>query len=424
VEKIKISLYELLRCISNAQDLVSPLLSNHQQQVAYLSYYLSRKMGLPVAEQKHIFLAALVHDIGALSMNERLDIIEKEPLHINNHAFIGAKLLKDFKPIQNSTGIIKFHHVPWDNGNGQIYEGKKVPFGSHIIHLADRACLMIKRDKNVLTQIPQILEDINRKSNSIYEPDLVRAMSEICRQEYVWLDLVSSSPANRVNIAMFDIVDLEIDDIIDLAFVFSHIIDFRSKFTARHSASVAKTAERLAQLFGFSPTECKLMLVAGYLHDLGKLAISDSVLEKTAKLNEDEFNEIRMHTYYTYHLLNTVSEFKVITAWAAFHHERLDGNGYPFHINGDNLSLGSRIMAVADVFAAITENRPYRKGMDDIQAAKVLNDAVSSGALDKNVVEVLLDNFQTISELREISHQEASKRYEKFMLGAGEASGN
>lgn len=424
MEKIKISLYELLRCISNAQDLVSPLLSNHQQQVAYLSYYLSRKMGLPVAEQKHIFLAALVHDIGALSMNERLDIIEKEPLHINNHAFIGAKLLKDFKPIQNSTGIIKFHHVPWDNGNGQIYEGKKVPFGSHIIHLADRACLMIKRDKNVLTQIPQILEDINRKSNSIYEPDLVRAMSEICRQEYVWLDLVSSSPANRVNIAMFDIVDLEIDDIIDLAFVFSHIIDFRSKFTARHSASVAKTAERLAQLFGFSPTECKLMLVAGYLHDLGKLAISDSVLEKTAKLNEDEFNEIRMHTYYTYHLLNTVSEFKVITAWAAFHHERLDGNGYPFHINGDNLSLGSRIMAVADVFAAITENRPYRKGMDDIQAAKVLNDAVSSGALDKNVVEVLLDNFQTISELREISHQEASKRYEKFMLGAGEASGN
>lgn len=424
MDKVKISLYELLRCISNAQDLVSPLLSNHQQQVAYLSYYLSRKLELPAAEQKDIFLAALVHDLGALSMNERLDIIEKEPLHINNHAFIGAKLLNDFKPIQNSTNIIKFHHVPWGNGNGQIYEGEKVPFGSHIIHLADRVCLMINHDKNVLTQIPQILEDINKKSDSIYEPGLVRAMSEICRREYVWLDLVSSSPVNRIDVAVFDIVDLDVEDIIDLAFVFSHIIDFRSKFTARHSAGVAKTAERLAQLFGFSPTECKMMLVAGYLHDIGKLAVSNSVLEKPDKLNDDEFNEIRMHTYYTYHLLNTISQFKVITSWAAFHHERLDGNGYPFHINGDNLSLGSRIMAVADVFAAITENRPYHKGMDDVHAAKVLNDMVSSGALDKNVVGVLLDNFQTISELREISHQEASKRYEKFMYGARETSGN
>lgn len=424
MERIKISLYELLQCISNAQDLVSPLLSNHQQQVAYLSYCLSIKMGLPVAEQKDIFLAALVHDIGALSMNERLDIIEKEPLHINNHAFIGAKLLNDFKPMRNSTSIIRFHHVPWGNGNGEIYEGKKVPFESHIIHLADRVCLMIKHDKNVLTQIPQILEDINKKSGSIYEPGLVRAMSEICKQEYIWLDLVSSTPVNKVNIAVFDIVELEIDDIVDLAFMFSHIIDFRSKFTARHSAGVAKTAERLAELFGFSPTECKMMLVAGYLHDLGKLAVSDSVLEKPDKLNEYEFNEIRIHTYYTYHLLNTISQFKVITAWAAFHHERLDGNGYPFHINGNNLSLGSRIMAVADVFAAITENRPYRKGMDAVQAAKVLNDAVSNGALDKNVVKVLLDNFQAISKLREISHQEASKRYERFMHSSMETYGN
>lgn len=420
MDKVKISLYELLRCISNAQDLVSPLLSNHQQQAAYLSYYLSRKMELPVAEQKDIFLAALVHDIGALSMNERLDIIEKEPLHINNHAFIGARLLDDFKPIQNSASIIKFHHVPWDNGNGQIYKGEKVPFGSHIIHLADRVCLMIKRDTNVLTQIPRILDDINRNSNTIYEPSLVRAMSEICRQEYIWLDLVSSSPVSRINVAIFDIVDLDIDDIIDLAFVFSHIIDFRSEFTARHSAGVAKTAERLAQLFGFSPTECKMMLVAGYLHDLGKLAVPNSVLEKTARLNEEEFNEIRMHTYYTYHLLNTISQFRVITTWAAFHHERLDSNGYPFHINGDNLSLGSRIMAVADVFTAITEDRPYRKGMDDIQAAKVLNDMVNSKALDKNVVRVLLDNFQSISELREISYQKSSKRYEKFKYGIGE----
>ena len=93
LDTIKIRLYELLKCFSNAQDLVSPLLTNHHQQVAYLSFRLAQEIKLPIEQQKDIFLAALVHDIGALSINERLEIIENEPAYINNHAFIGAKLI-------------------------------------------------------------------------------------------------------------------------------------------------------------------------------------------------------------------------------------------------------------------------------------------------------------------------------------------
>jgi len=414
LDTIKIRLYELLKCFSNAQDLVSPLLTNHHKQVAYLSFRLAQEIKLPIEQQKDIFLAALVHDIGALSINERLEIIENEPAYINNHAFIGAKLIGEFKPLQNSARIIKFHHLPWENGKGSVYNGENVQFGSHIIHLADRVCLKINPKNNVLSQVSKIIDNINKNINKIYEPNLVHAMTELSKKEYIWLDLISSSPVKKIDTGIFDNVEIEIDDVINLALIFSQIIDFRSSFTAQHSAGVAKTAQKLAEFVGFSEYDCKVMLAAGYLHDLGKLAINNSILEKPNKLNEEEFNEIRTHTYYTYQLLNTIPQFQRIKEWASYHHERLDGNGYPFHLKGDSISLGSRIMAAADVFTAIKENRPYRKEMSDNNAVKVLNDMVNGGALDEKVVGTLVNNFKIINEVRENAQYEASERYKKF----------
>ena len=157
-------------------------------------------------------------------------------------------------------------------------------------------------------------------------------------------------------------------------------------------------------------------MIAGYLHDLGKLAVSNEILEKPGKLSEDEFNVIRSHTYYTYHLLESIPAFKMINEWASYHHEKLDGTGYPFHIAGDKLSLGSRVMAVSDVFTAITEDRPYRKRMDDESAKQVLIGMVDSGALDGKVVEILLDNFDKIKDKCEAGQQEAIERYQKIVL--------
>lgn len=401
--------------MSDAQDLISPYLSNHHQQVAYLSYRIARIMDLPLEMQKDIFLAGLVHDIGALSKSERLEIIENEPLYINNHAFVGAKILEDFKPLKNSSNIIKYHHISWNYGEGKSYKKNPIPIGSHIIHIADRTCTLIRADQNILSQIPKIIKIISGKSDIVFMPQLVSALVDLTKDEYIWLDLISGAPVDKVNIDLFDIVELKMEDVIEFSRIYSHIIDFRSSFTARHSAGVAIIAEKLAKLVGFSPIECKMMLVAGYLHDLGKLAIDNSVLEKPTKLNADEFNEIRSHTYFTYQLLDRIPQFRIINEWASYHHERLDGNGYPFHINGVNLSLGSRIMAVADVFTAITENRPYRQGMNDQHAIEVLNDMVSDGGLDEKIVGILIDNFKHINQLREEAQEIAAQKYSQFL---------
>ncbi len=416
MDKFKISLYELLKSISGAQDLVSPLLSNHHQQVAYLSYRLACGMNLPFQEQIDIFIAGLVHDIGALSKNERLEIIEEETANSNHHAFLGAKLLGSFNPLQRPAGIIKYHHLPWDYGKGRQFKTETVPYGSHVVHLADRVCAMLKMDHSILSQIPWMLEKIQSESGQSFEPGIVQTLSGLCRYEYIWFDLISDSPIEKINTDLFHIIELEMNDIVDLSRVFSQIIDFRSNFTARHSAGVAVTAEKLSELAGFSVTERQMMLVAGYLHDLGKLSIDNRLLEKPFKLDQDEYNLIRSHSYYTYQLLNNIPQFKQISEWASFHHERLDGKGYPFHRNESNLSYGARIMAIADVFTAITENRPYREGMNDKQAIHVLEDMVTDGALDGVLVRTLIENFQLMNELREKSQTAAHKRYRDFLL--------
>lgn len=416
MDKIRINLQDLLGCISSTQDLVSTKIENHHQQVAYLAFRLAEYIDLPVEEQKNIYLAALIHDIGTLSTREMLELIETEPLTVNNHAFRGAKLFEEFKPLQNPAGIIKFHHLPWNNGEGRNYKGEDVTLASHIIHLADRTCALVRNDRNIITQLPDIMSEIRQKTNTCFEPEAVDALFELSKNEYIWLDLISKYPTKMIsNAVLSNILTLEIDDIVDLALVFSRIIDFRSRFTACHSAGVAKTAERLAQLMGFSPYECKMMLIAGYLHDLGKLAISNDVLEKPTKLNDDEFNEMRAHTYYTYHLLESLSQLKIINTWASFHHEKLDGTGYPFHIQGDSLSLGSRIMAAADVFTALTENRPYRKGMDFTGTQNVLSRMVDSNALDRTVVDLIIGNFEEFNNIRKSAQIEASEQYKNLM---------
>jgi len=244
----------------------------------------------------------------------------------------------------------------------------------------------------------------------------VDAFISMSEHDYIWLD-IAYKPLLYIlpNIVSLEILDLEIDEIIKLTKIFANIIDFRSPFTANHSAGVAKTAEKLAELSGFSKNECNMMLVAGYLHDLGKLAMRSEVLEKPSKLSAEEFNEIRSHTFYTYRLLQTIKGFETINIWASLHHEKLNGKGYPFNLTAKSIPLGSRIMAVADIFTAITEDRPYRKGMTKEQVITVLNSMVNNQSISSYVVSILIDNFDLINDVRKEAQCKAKIEYNYFI---------
>ncbi|NLZ93701.1 MAG: HD domain-containing protein [Firmicutes bacterium] len=411
-----INMYDLITCLTNACDLINPQLVNHHQQVGYLALKIGEELRLPKKQLKDLILAGLLHDVGALEYHERLELIESEPPTAQSHAFKGARLLEGFSYLKNAAGIIRYHHVPWNNGEGATYDGQDIPLLSHIIHLADRVAVQIDRNKGVLGQVKGILKNIQSQKNTNFMPELVDALNTISSHEYIWLDMVNHYLPNIImDTMLFGTMDLSIEETIELANIFAKIIDFRSPYTAKHSAGVAKTAEKLAELAGFSDIECKMMLIAGYLHDLGKLAIPNDVLEKPSKLDTDELNIIKCHTYYTYRLLQPIKEFEEIAIWAASHHEKLNGEGYPFHLHDQCIPLGSRIMAVADVFTAITEDRPYRKGMSYEETVKVLNSMAESKSICPYVVSILIDNFDLIDKIRMDAQQKVSFDYNRYV---------
>ena len=415
VNRKNINLYELISCLTDAVDLISPELADHHQQVAYLSYEIAKELKLPKKQQNDLLLAGMLHDVGAFSLEERLALIEEESLTASHHAFKGAHMLENFHPLTDVANIIRYHHIPWNSGEGRYYNEKKVSFLSHIVHLSDRIAVLINKNYEIIGQIKGIRDAILLQKGTIFVPELVDAFIDLSHKEYVWLDTAYKPLLDIIpKVKGFVNLDLNIEDVVDLTKIFACIIDFRSPFTANHSAGVAKTAEKLAELAGFSPYECKMMLVSGYLHDLGKLAVKNDVLEKPGKLNVDEFNLIKSHTFYTYRLLQTIQGFETINKWASFHHEKLNGQGYPFHLSDSDIPLGSRIIAVADVFTAITEERPYRKGMRNEQVIRVLDSMVLNKSICSHVVSILLDNYDLVNQIRQQAQDNAANEYSYF----------
>ena len=418
MDKIKVKLYDMILALSEAVDLVSPELSRHHRQVASLSFRMAEEMSYDLGGKRDILFAALLHDIGALSVNERLELIENEPISVRSHCFRGAMLIEHYLPFAHAADIIRHHHQPWENGKVKVFNGKEIPLGSYILHLADRICVKIDYGKDILIQIPPLLDQCRRQGGAAYMPEALEAVSRLEKKEYIWLELGLQNPLENIpEEVILGMPMIDIEEIIVVSGILSHVIDFRSRFTSTHSSGVAKAAEKLAELAGFSERECKMMLIAGYLHDLGKLSIDNAILEKSAKLNAKEYDIIRGHTYFTYKILDKIEGFETINKWASYHHEKLNGAGYPFHLSAEDIPLGARIMAVADVFTALTESRPYREEMGKPEVLRILRSMVDNGSLCREVAGILTDHYDEIWELCKNYQQQAFTYFDRYFSG-------
>jgi HD-GYP domain-containing protein (c-di-GMP phosphodiesterase class II) len=415
--KKPIPFLDLVLSISEATDLIDSELNNHNKRVAFTSLNIADSLGFPNNFKYNLIIAGLLHDIGSFSLKERHETLDYNyrPEHpTNNHSYIGYILLKDFNPLAEIASIVKYHHHFWkDIEDLELPETLKL--SAQIIHIADRIDVLIDKNRDVLSQVNDICHTIKKGSRVRYKPDIIKEIINLKNKEYFWLDATSQPEISTFTDKLGYLpLDFEIDIIDKFANMFSHIIDFRSPFTATHSSGVTTTAEFLARAMDFSDNEAFMMKIAGYLHDLGKLAVPSEILDKAAGLNNEEFRIIRSHTYHTYRILENITNLEIINSWAAFHHETLDGNGYPFHLTESELSLGSKIMAVADIFTAITEDRPYRKGMNKKDSLKVLNNMVKNNKIDSNIVAKVTENFNEISEERKKSESRAKKYYKEY----------
>jgi HD-GYP domain-containing protein (c-di-GMP phosphodiesterase class II) len=409
---ITVNLGNLVLSLSDAMDLASPLLIQHQQRTALVVWKMGKVANFTSERLEKIFIAALLHDIGAFSLEEKISLRNYEVENLEEHSIRGELLLNNIPWLKDSARIIRFHHKEWQHWEESIEN--PVVLESQLLSLADNLERAIKREHYILHQHEDIISKIKSLSGTSLHPQVVDLFLSISHSEEFWLDLVSPRLYSiLLNEGPFRKIEIDYADISIIAQLFRNIIDFRSRFTSTHSSGVAAASSLLAKIFGLTDTEIGLMEVAGDLHDLGKLAIPNSILNKPGSLTKEEMLVMKCHTYYTYLVINSIGGLKQIAEWGAYHHERLDGSGYPFHCTAPELNTGARIMMVADIFTALAEDRPYRKSMSKDGIVQIIKEFSDRSLLDTRIVNLLFENYNEIFSYVAEKQAVAREFYEK-----------
>ncbi len=406
---------DIANAFARAMNLIDPTLQKHHEKVAYLSFRLAQTIRLDKKQRILALYGGLFHDIGGALKQGNVSLADIES-NARNVAETGASLLRLFPVTHPFADIVLESQSP----RLRFQKLKKhiaTPYLiGQIVHLADTIALLCNEATPALNQVQRIKECIHDNAEEVFDSSVLEAFDILCNYEYVWLDLMYKPEL------FLDLIEdnrwLSLDEVVNLTSFMSKIIDFRSPFTAMHSAGVSATAVALARRVGMSENECKMMRIAGYLHDIGKLKIPREILEKPGKLTSEEFNVMKEHVYYTWILLKDIYGFEQIATWAAYHHEKLNGNGYPFHLSQEDIPLGSRIMTVADIFSAITEERPYRKSMDKEKVISLLRQDAENGLLSTRLVNLLVNDYDEINRLRDIESKAASKKYQESLANS------
>jgi len=406
------TLFNLVAALSEAMDMVSPLVMDHHKRTAWFAVNISEELGLVGKEINEIVFAALLHDIGAFSLHERLETLQFEFENPHHHACLGYSMLNSCERLQPEARIILAHHTRWQPELAEDVGGENVPVGSHVIHLADRTAILLGNENGYINRIEDLLAVVKSNKGTVFMPEAVECLLELSGREDFWASAFKPDLEDHLHAKIdYRFLDDGPMDLTPIARVFARIIDYRSHFTATHSAGVAAVAELLAEQLGFSENNCQTMKIAGYLHDLGKIAIPTEILEKSERLDPIEYHRMQDHVIHTRKLLEKMPELGHGIRWASEHHERLNGSGYPRHSSGSEIAFGSRVVAMADIFAAVTEDRPYRKGVQRDKALDMLGRLTKEGYLDPEIFKVVEDNFDELSCIRTAAQTESLEDY-------------
>ena len=258
------------------------------------------------------------------------------------------------------------------------WDGTGIPSGmmGHEIPLFSRVILLAQTVDAFYTQrgLLRALRMARERSGKWFDPVLVRIVRS-WRDDTDWWDSLLSPDAMVMALALEPeqhtryVDDKGLDDV---SRAFAEIIDSKSSYTYQHSTNVAKYARATAFELGFEKSEVSVLNRAALLHDVGKLGVSSSILDKAGPMTAEERTEMQRHPLYTWEILQRVGAFAAFARTAALHHEKLDGSGYPWGVKGDELDVPSRILCVSDMYEALTANRPYRAGLSRESALKII----------------------------------------------------
>lgn len=227
------------------------------------------------------------------------------------------------------------------------------------------------------------LDEVSTRSGQWFDPAQVQAFQSIAQSEAFWA-MLAAPDLDRAVLALepgrYE-VPLDEDYLDDIAAAFGQVVDSKSPYTSGHSARVALYTDLIGEALGFSLERRRWLKRGALLHDVGKLGVSNSVLDKAGKLDTEEWKAVQAHAALTESILSRIDAFSELAVVAGAHHERLDGGGYPRGLKAEAICMETRIITTADIFDAITAERPYRGAVPIPQTLEMMAKTVGT-ALD------------------------------------------
>lgn len=290
--------------------------------------------------------------------------------------------------------VLAIHSLD-EHWNGKGYpdgkRGDEFPTLSRILNVAQTIEVFLARDG--LNAALDVLRD---RRGRWFEPRLVDEVLSWSRDGNWWHSIASPNAEEHVRALEPARHARTLDErgLDDVAQAFADIIDAKSPFTYRHSSNVAMYACAIGARIGFDRETMRRTHRAGLLHDIGKVGVSNRILDKNGPLDANERSTMQQHPRYTLEILSRVSVFAGFAHQAATHHEKLDGSGYPWGLRGDHLDQMARVLVVADIYEALTADRPYRHGMTP-EAALAIMRTERGAKLDAQAYEALASAIQS-----------------------------
>ncbi|WP_327152790.1 HD domain-containing protein [Trabulsiella odontotermitis] len=273
---ININLTESLACISKIIDMINPRLNLHHVRTAFIAWHLARESHFSLAQCRKTLLAALLHDIGGLDEESRLQPLSYYDNELNDHAAIGGALLASVPLLNPLQDIVRYHHIRWEEGKGEYVDGKKVPKESHIIYLADRIDVLVARYRmeDLVAEKEAITNIIFEGEHSLFKPEYITAFRKVSSCEHFWLMMTSTDFDDYINeIPRIRNDAISLHNFRDIAGMLAFVVDGFSQHGLQHSLVIGRIAGYLARERGIAPVQCLKIEIAGLLHNLTSLAL-------------------------------------------------------------------------------------------------------------------------------------------------------
>lgn len=395
---MKIDLQRTITSLTNALDFVGTDESHHGKRVALMAVAIAGEMQWPQPRYERMLYAGMLHDCGVSRTKEHRKLSETlEWDGSQQHCLRGAEYLADCPPLAHFSSIVRWHHTRWEDLQHEAMS-QDARLEANLLFLVDRADVLLAPyfvgaalKNEVLWEYPQVVERIASLGGTLFAPLLVDAFRRAANRESFWLAMDPAYIEDEIeeHLRHGQSVELDTTEALAIARLFSHTVDAKSAYTLEHSTRVARIARHLAEAYGIRGEHLDQVEIAGLLHDIGKLRVPEEIIDKPGALTREERALVMRHSYDTGHILSKVFPGQPIAEWAAMHHENLLGTGYPCHSLASEIPREARLIAVADIFQALSQERPYRGHMPKDEVISRMAEMSASGRLDAEMVRLL-----------------------------------